>query len=745
MPLRFPDLAVAMSEGGIGWVPMLLDRADYVLEHSASGSESNAWPSELRPSEVLRRNFWFCTIDDPSTIELRHRIGVDHIMVESDYPHADSTWPDTQPVLEKTLGHLPEDELRMMAAGNAARLFRHPLPPADDWRHDGTARPAAGPGGVVIAAPELVVDADGHVVEPRRRLGRRPRAVPARHHPRRTRLRARRGGRHRDPGRAAGHAGHPGRPLLGPARPSSPWKRRYPGGSDPRGPPGGHGRRGHRPGRAVPLRRAVLLGPRRPAAPPCAIARAYNDWLASYCAADPARLFGAAMLPMQDPAAAAAELRRARRELGFVAAFVRPNPCCGRSLSDRAYEPVWEAAEESAMTVAVHEGSSVIVPTLGSDRPFNPLVLHAVSHSFEEMLACAQLIAFGVLERHPGLRVVFLESSGGLGAVLAGAPRRAGRELRRLLPRAAPGPERVLRPPVLDQLRDRRADPSGARAVHRREPHRVGIGLPAPRRHLPRRGGRRCAAPWPRSRPTIQARILGHQRRRLYRLPPAGPRPGRAAGDARAGRRHPRGRGAATGTPRSTSRPTGTSSPTPRSTGCPTRRRRPRRPGRARRRRRALVLPSGPAYAVAYAAAAKIGAVTAGVNDRLSPPERRRCLAVARPRLVVATADLGRDTALGEVAEVDDVVEVDATHGRRRRRWPSCGPGPGRTTSCPKRRAGPRPPRGRGVHLGDHGGAQGRGVHLAPARGHRRHRRRRAVGQRGPGPVVHVVRPSRAT
>jgi len=143
------------------------------------------------------------------------------------------------------------------------------------------------------------------------------------------------------------------------------------------------------------------------------IARAYNDWLASYCATDPTRLFGAAMIPVQDPLAAAAELRRARHELGFVAAFVRPNPCCGRSLSDRAYEPVWNAAEEIDMTIAVHEGSSVIVPTLGSDRPFNPLVLHAVSHTFEEMLACAQLIAFGVLERHPRLRVVFLESSGG--------------------------------------------------------------------------------------------------------------------------------------------------------------------------------------------------------------------------------------------------------------------------------------------------------------------------------------------
>ena len=77
-----------------------------------------------------------------------------------------------------------------------------------------------------------------------------------------------------------------------------------------------------------------------------ALAAAYNDWLAGYCAADPRRLFGAAMLPLQDPVAAARELRRAVSELGLVAGFVRPNPCLGRSLADRAYDVVWEAAEE---------------------------------------------------------------------------------------------------------------------------------------------------------------------------------------------------------------------------------------------------------------------------------------------------------------------------------------------------------------------------------------------------------------
>jgi predicted TIM-barrel fold metal-dependent hydrolase len=134
VPVRFPELSLAMSEGGIGWVPMLLDRVDYVLAHSASGTESGAWTGDLLPSEVLRRNFFFCSIDDPSLVELRHVIGIDHIMVESDYPHADSTWPDTQLVLEKTLGSLPDAELRAIAYANAARLFRHPLPPSDDWR-----------------------------------------------------------------------------------------------------------------------------------------------------------------------------------------------------------------------------------------------------------------------------------------------------------------------------------------------------------------------------------------------------------------------------------------------------------------------------------------------------------------------------------------------------------------------------------------------------------------------------------
>lgn len=122
-PSRYPDLKIAMSEGGIGWVAMLIDRLDNIVDRAGYGPD---W--DVRPADVLRRNFWWCTIDDPSTIDTRHTIGVENIMFEVDYPHSDSTWPDSQKVLEDAWGHIPANELRMMCSENAAKLYRHPLP-----------------------------------------------------------------------------------------------------------------------------------------------------------------------------------------------------------------------------------------------------------------------------------------------------------------------------------------------------------------------------------------------------------------------------------------------------------------------------------------------------------------------------------------------------------------------------------------------------------------------------------------
>ena len=61
-------------------------------------------------------------------LALRDRLGVDHIMIESDFPHADSTWPDTQLYLKKHIGHLPDDIIQKVTWQNAAGLYGLKLP-----------------------------------------------------------------------------------------------------------------------------------------------------------------------------------------------------------------------------------------------------------------------------------------------------------------------------------------------------------------------------------------------------------------------------------------------------------------------------------------------------------------------------------------------------------------------------------------------------------------------------------------
>ncbi len=128
VPVRFPNLRIALSEGGIGWVAGLIDRLDHCFAYQLGYLPT--WRDvELTPSEVLRRNFWFCAIDDTSGFLTRDVIGVDHLLVESDYPHADSTWPDTQPRLREQLRGVPDDEVRRICWQNAVELFRMPTPP----------------------------------------------------------------------------------------------------------------------------------------------------------------------------------------------------------------------------------------------------------------------------------------------------------------------------------------------------------------------------------------------------------------------------------------------------------------------------------------------------------------------------------------------------------------------------------------------------------------------------------------
>jgi predicted TIM-barrel fold metal-dependent hydrolase len=144
-----------------------------------------------------------------------------------------------------------------------------------------------------------------------------------------------------------------------------------------------------------------------------AICRAYNEWIVEFCAYAPRRLRPAAMLVgLHDPEAAAREAERLGRQ-GFRALLVRPNPIGGRTLGHPAYEPLWTACERAAIAVGVHEGAGSHLDTAGSERFRGFFAVHTASHPVEQMLALLALVAGGVFERHPALRVAFLEAGCG--------------------------------------------------------------------------------------------------------------------------------------------------------------------------------------------------------------------------------------------------------------------------------------------------------------------------------------------
>jgi predicted TIM-barrel fold metal-dependent hydrolase len=117
---KFPALKIALSEGGIGWMPYLLERVDYSWGRHKYWCQINA---DKLPSELFREHIYGCFISDRSGIEQRHRIGVDNIMFESDYPHSDSNWPHTRKLLAEHLADVPDDEARKIVELNARTLY----------------------------------------------------------------------------------------------------------------------------------------------------------------------------------------------------------------------------------------------------------------------------------------------------------------------------------------------------------------------------------------------------------------------------------------------------------------------------------------------------------------------------------------------------------------------------------------------------------------------------------------------
>lgn len=128
---RYPELKLALSEGGIGWLPMAVDRLEYIKDHSAVAEFHRTWKWDETPAETLLNHVYFCVIDNPRNMDAVALIGSDHVMMETDYPHSDSTWPNSQELFHSRLKDLPLDDQLNLAYRTAERIFRHPVP--EEW------------------------------------------------------------------------------------------------------------------------------------------------------------------------------------------------------------------------------------------------------------------------------------------------------------------------------------------------------------------------------------------------------------------------------------------------------------------------------------------------------------------------------------------------------------------------------------------------------------------------------------
>ena len=120
--VRFPTLTLAYSEGQIGWLPYILERVDDVWrEHRAWGGVADIVPEP--PSTYYYRQVFGCFFRDKHGLNSLNEVGVDNITFETDYPHTDTTWPNTKEVAEEMMGHLPQDIVWNIVRGNAARML----------------------------------------------------------------------------------------------------------------------------------------------------------------------------------------------------------------------------------------------------------------------------------------------------------------------------------------------------------------------------------------------------------------------------------------------------------------------------------------------------------------------------------------------------------------------------------------------------------------------------------------------
>jgi predicted TIM-barrel fold metal-dependent hydrolase len=120
--VQFPELKLAYSEGQIGWLPYILERADTVWQqHRAWAEVADIVPEP--PSTYYFRQVFGCFFSDFHGLKSLDEVGVDNITFETDYPHTDSTWPDTKKIAEEMVAGLDDETVYKIMRGNAIRML----------------------------------------------------------------------------------------------------------------------------------------------------------------------------------------------------------------------------------------------------------------------------------------------------------------------------------------------------------------------------------------------------------------------------------------------------------------------------------------------------------------------------------------------------------------------------------------------------------------------------------------------
>ena len=119
---RFPDIRVVMAEFNVAWIPQFM----YACDDQVNLARATP-PPKLRPSEYFQRNVWASLIDDPVGGHLVDQIGVDRVVWSSDYPHFESSWPNSRQYVERNFSGLPADTIRKITRDNIIKLYDLPL------------------------------------------------------------------------------------------------------------------------------------------------------------------------------------------------------------------------------------------------------------------------------------------------------------------------------------------------------------------------------------------------------------------------------------------------------------------------------------------------------------------------------------------------------------------------------------------------------------------------------------------